>query len=142
MSVHSALLAITSFIGSLVGFYVCYRTLITLEQVAETARMRICMMNTMALAFIFAMFVELATGSKSLAVLVPFISVCVPMVWGMKEFGILEIGEIGITSLMSISMSVMLLGMVNNRVVWLIQMCLLLVEMLLFFAVTNVFPRE
>lgn len=38
--------------------------------------MRICMINSMAPAFIFAMFVEVTTGEKSLTIVIPVAAVC------------------------------------------------------------------
>jgi hypothetical protein len=93
------------------------------------------MINNMSLSFIFAMFVELTTNSKSLAVLLPIISSCMPFVWKEGSFKVLDVAEIIITSLMSVTMSVMLIGMINNEVILLIQLVLLIVEILLYLSI-------
>jgi hypothetical protein len=132
------MLLVISFIGSVIGFYVCYRTLIKLKNINdENIRMRICMINSMSLAFIFAMLVELATGSKSLAVILPMISVCTPVLWTIRQLNVVDIMEVSIASLMSVSMSVMLIGMIDNQVILVIQSCLLSIEALLYIAVTR-----
>jgi hypothetical protein len=129
------LLLITSFVGSILGFLVCYQTLVNLHQVSRPIRMRVCMLNSMSLAFIFAMFIELPTGSKSLAVIVPVATVCLPIIFMMKPLSVLDIVESGIANLMSVSMSVMLIGMVTPDVIWVIQCILVLTELLLYLAV-------
>ncbi|GMA60638.1 hypothetical protein NZD89_13530 [Alicyclobacillus fastidiosus] len=95
------------------------------------------MLNSMSLAFVFSMFVELATGSKMIAVILPLLSVCVPLILSMKPLNVLDVIESGIASLMSISMSVMLIGMIENKVIWLIQCLLLAIEFLLYLSVTR-----
>jgi hypothetical protein len=129
------LLLITSFIGSILGFLVCYQTLVKMHHLSSSIRMRVCMLNSMSLAFIFAMFIELTTGSKSLAVIVPVVTVCLPMIFMMKPFSVLDIVESGIANLMSVSMSVMLVGMVTPDVIWVIQCIFVLTELLLYLAV-------
>lgn len=131
------MLLLTSFIGSLVGFYICYQTFIKLKKINETISMRICMINNMSLSFIFAMFIELTTDSKSLAVILPTITSCIPFVWKESSFKVLDIAEIIITSLMSVAMSVMLIGMTDNKVIWLIQLFLLIIEILLYLSITK-----
>ncbi|MFB5191165.1 hypothetical protein [Alicyclobacillus fastidiosus] len=126
----------TSLLGSLLGFIVCYRTIVRLHHVSQSFRMRVCMLNSMSLAFVFSMFVELATGSKVIAVILPLISVCVPLILSMKPLNVLDIIESGIASLMSISMSVMLIGMMDNQVIWVIQCLLLAIEVLLYLSVS------
>jgi hypothetical protein len=128
-------LLITSFLGSIIGFLVCYRTIAKLHHVADPIRMRVCMLNSMALAFIFAMLIELTTGSKPLAVILPLLTVCIPLLFLMKPLNVLDVVESVIASLMSTSMSVMLIGMVDTPVVWLIQCCLLGIEIVLYVAV-------
>jgi hypothetical protein len=134
-------LLVTSLIGSLIGFYVCYTTLLPLNSVEKVEDMKICMLNSMTLAFLFAMLVELTTGSKSLAVLIPFASIAGLMASTMRPFSILNLVELGISTLMSVSMSVMLLGMIDNQVVWVIQICLVAMEVLLYTSIRMRKPR-
>jgi hypothetical protein len=131
------MLLLTSFVGSVLGFIVCYRTIISSHHLTDAVRMRICMLNSMSLAFLFAMVVELTTGSKPMALVLPLVTVCVPLVVLMKPLNVLDIVESVIASLMSTSMSVMLIGMVDNQVIWLIQFCLLAVEILLYLSVVR-----
>lgn len=93
------------------------------------------MINSMALAFIFAMLLELTTASKSLAVIVPVLTVCLPIVFMMKAFDIVDVVESCTATLMSVSMSVMLIGMVDSAVIWVIQSVLVLVELTLYLTV-------
>lgn len=95
------------------------------------------MLNSMSLAFIFAMLIELTTGSKSLAIIVPVITVCLPMVLMMKPPSILDITESCIATLMSVSMSVMLIGMIDSAVVWVIQCVLFFIEVMLYLTVVR-----
>lgn len=129
-----ALLLITSFVGSIIGFYVCYQTVVKMHYVSNLIRMRVCMLNSMSLAFIFAMLIELTTGSKSLAVVIPVVTVCLPIVFMMKPFNVLDMVEACIANLMSVSMSVMLVGMVDHSVIWAIQCILVLIEIMLYLA--------
>jgi hypothetical protein len=129
------LLLVTSLIGSLIGFLVCYGTIVQSHHVATSIRTRVCMVNSMALAFIFAMLIELTTGSKSLAIIVPLITVCLPIVLMVKPFSVLDAIESCMATLMSVSMSVMLIDMVNPTVIWLIQCILVLIEALLYLSI-------
>jgi hypothetical protein len=72
-----------------------------------------------------------------LAVIVPVATVCLPMIFMMKPFSVLDIVESGIANLMSVSMSVMLVGMVDSDVIWLIQCFLVLTEIVLYLAVVR-----
>lgn len=126
---------LTSLIGSLIGFYVCYTTLLPLDSKERVEDMRVCMLNSMTLAFLFALLVELTTGSKSLAVIIPFASIAGLMASTMRPFSILNLVELGMSTLMSVSMGVMLLGMIDNQVVWIIQVCLVAMEVLLFTSI-------
>lgn len=99
--------------------------------------MRICMLNSMSLAFIFAMLIELATGSKSLAIIIPVATVCLPMVLMMKPCSVLDITESCIATLMSASMSVMLIGMIDATVIWVIQCVLVGIEVMLYLSVVR-----
>lgn len=129
------MLLITSFLGSVIGFFVCYQTVAKMQHMNNPIRMRVCMLNSMSLAFIFAMLIELTTGSKSLAVIIPVVTVCLPMVLMMKPFNVLDMVESCIANLMSVSMSVMLIGMVDHSVIWVIQCVLVLVEIMLYMVV-------
>ncbi|KPV42326.1 hypothetical protein [Alicyclobacillus ferrooxydans] len=93
------------------------------------------MLNNMSLTFIFAMLVELTTDSKSASIILPMVTVCLPLLWTARTFQYIEIVELLITSIMSVSMSVMLIGMLTNQVVWLIQISLVFVEVLLFLSI-------
>jgi len=95
------------------------------------------MLNSMSLAFIFAMLIELTTGNKSLAVIIPVVTVCLPMVLMMKPPSILDITESCIATLMSVSMSVMLIGMIDSSVIWVIQFVLVLIEVMLYLTVVR-----
>jgi len=86
----------------------------------------------MSLAFIFAMLIELTTGSKSLVIIIPVVTVYLPMVLMMKPLSVLDITESCIATLMSVSMSVMLIGMIDSTVVWVIQCVLVLIEVMLY----------
>jgi hypothetical protein len=87
----------------------------------------------MSLALVFAMFVELTTGSKTLAIIVPMLVVCVPIVLMMKPLTMPDLVDSIIANLMSVSMSVMLIGMVSREVVSVIQSFLVVIELLLLF---------
>lgn len=104
--------------------------------------MRLCMVNSMSLAFVFAMLVELTTGNKSLGILIPIVLVCLPIVLMMKPFSMLDLVESGIANLMSVSMSVMLIGMVSNHIVWVIQCVLVVTELLLLFTLIQEVHRR
>jgi len=95
------------------------------------------MLNSMSLAFIFAMLIELTTGNKSLAVIIPVVTVCLPMVLMMKAPSMLDITESCIATLMSVSMSVMLIGMIDSTVIWVIQFVLVLIEVMLYLTVVR-----
>lgn len=67
------------------------------------------------------------------SLLIPIVLVCLPIVLMMKPFSMLDLVESGIANLMSVSMSVMLIGMVSSQVVWVIQCALVVTELLLLF---------
>jgi hypothetical protein len=125
------LLLATSAIGSLIGFYVCFQ-LVSQSRLLVNP-MRSCMQSSMSLALVFAMFVELTTGSKTLAIIVPMLVVCVPIVLMMKPLTMPDLVDSIIANLMSVSMSVMLIGMVSQEVVLVIQSFLIVIELLLLF---------
>ena len=78
------------------------------------------------------MLIELTTGSKSLVIIIPVVTVYLPMVLMMKPLSVLDITESCIATLMSVSMSVMLIGMIDSTVVWVIQCVLVLIEVMLY----------
>lgn len=129
------MLLLTSFIGSVIGFLVCYKTIASMSHLKSTVQMRICMINSMSLAFIFAMLIELTTDSKSFAIIVPVVTVCLPMVFMMKTFTVLDVIESCTVTLMSTSMSIMLIGMVDPGVIWVIQVFLVAIEGMLYAAI-------
>ena len=133
------MLLVTSFFGSVIGFYVCYIVVAHAHSFNHAYKMRVCMVNSMSLAFIFAMLVELTTGSKSLAVVVPVLTVCIPVVVMMGPPRILDIAEVCIGTLMSVGMSVMLIGMTDTIVIWLMQCILVLIEVMLCLTVVGRF---
>lgn len=104
-------------------------------RLAHPTVMRISMINCMALAFVFAMFVELTTESKDLSVIVTLLGVCTPTIWILRPRTLLDAVEVAIGSLMSVAMSVMLLGMITSSVVWLILCAFIVVELLLYLGV-------
>lgn len=126
----------TSLVGSLIGFVVCYQLFVKLQLVENRFNMRICMLNSMSLAFIFAMLIELTTGSKGLAVLIPIVSICLPIL-GFTKFNLVDTVEASIATLMSVSMSIMLIGMTDPIVILIIQGVLVLVEASLGFIVLS-----
>ncbi|QSO48709.1 hypothetical protein [Alicyclobacillus mengziensis] len=134
------MLLATSFLGSSIGIYVCFR--MVTERHLLSNPMRLCMVNSMSLAFVFAMLVELTTGNKSLGILIPIVLVCLPIVLMMKPFSMLDLVESGIANLMSVSMSVMLIGMVSNHIVWVIQCVLVVTELLLLFTLIQEVHRR
>ncbi|QSO48852.1 hypothetical protein [Alicyclobacillus mengziensis] len=134
------MLLATSLLGSSIGIYVCFQMVTKRHHLANP--MRSCMLNSMSLALIFAMLVELTTGSKSLGIIVPMVLVCVPVVLMMQPFSLLDLVESGIANLMSVSMSVMLIGMVSNQVVWVIQCALVVIELLLLFTLIEEVHRR
>ncbi|KYP79933.1 hypothetical protein [Ferroacidibacillus organovorans] len=131
------MLLVTSFFGSIIGFFACYKIVAKMHHVNKSLQMRICMLNSMSLAFIFAMLIELTTGSKSLAIIIPVATVCLPMVLMMKPFSVLDMTESCIATLMSVSMSVMLIGMIDSTVIWVIQCVLVAIEVMLYLTVVR-----
>lgn len=131
------MLLVTSFVGSILGFLVCHRTIMKMNHSHNAKDMRVCMLNSMSLAFIFAMFIELTTSSKTWAIIIPIATICLPMVIMMKTFTILDLVESGIAMLMSASMSIMLIGMVSPIVIWVIQCILLFIEIMLYSIVVR-----
>lgn len=131
------MLIATSFIGSLIGFLAYYQMFARVAHAPRHITMRASMINCMALAFIFAMLIDLTTGSKLLSVILPIVTICAPAIWMLKLQSLLDVVELLIGSLMSVSMSVMLIGMTDPLVVWLIQLALVLVEALLFVSLTR-----
>lgn len=136
--VHYSLLLLVSAVSTGLGFIVCYLTFDHLDRTRAALRMRICMVNGMALAFVFAMFIELTTSSKVLAVLLPIISVCIPVMWAPKFATLVELAELAAASLMSVAMSVMLIGMVQESVIIALQVCLFVIELALYVAARRV----
>ena len=126
----------TSLIGSLIGFVVCYQLFVKFQLVENRFNMRICMMNSMSLAFIFAMLIELTTGSKGLAVIIPIVSICLPIL-GFTKFNLVDTVEACIATVMSVSMSIMLIGMTDPIVIFIIQGILVLIEASLSFIVLS-----
>ena len=134
------MLIITSLLGSIIGFYVCFQMLTHAHRFKNP--IRICMVNSMSLAFVFSMLVELTTGSKSLGIIVPMIFVCLPVVAMMRPFQVLDFVESAIANLMSVSMSVMLINMVAEQVIWVVQCTLVMIETLLLFALLQEMSRS
>lgn len=130
------LLLLVSFIGSIIGFFVCYQIFVKLQITKNRLAMRICMINSMSLAFIFAMFIELSTGSKGLSVIIPVVSICLPIFW-LTRFNIIDTIEACTATLMSVSMSAMLIGMADAYVVLTIQSILVSIEVILGFTVSS-----
>ena len=131
------MLVITSLIGSILGFMVCYRAVATINHGNHVRGMRICMLNSMSLAFVFAMFVELTTGSSTLSIIIALATVCLPVLLMMKTVSALDVVESVISNLMSASMSVMLIGMVNPLVSWIVACILVVIEVMLLLALRN-----
>ncbi len=130
------MLLLVSFIGSIIGFFVCYQIFVKLQITKNRLAMRICMINSMSLAFIFAMFIELSTGSKGLSVIIPVVSICLPIFW-LTRFNIIDTIEACTATLMSVSMSAMLIGMADAYVVLTIQSILVSIEVILGFTVSS-----
>lgn len=135
------LLIVTSFLGSMIGFIVCFRILSKSQEINNSTRMRFCMASSMTLAFIFTMFVELTTGDKLLAIVVPVISVSIPVIITMKSLDLLYIVESCATTIMSVSMSMMLISMAEPAVIAFIQATLVLLEILLYISLSKRIQR-
>lgn len=135
---HYSLLLAASALSTVLGLIVCYLTFDHLDRTRAAMRMRICMVNGMALGFVFAMFIELTSGSKVLAVWLPIVSVCIPVMWAPKFATLVEIAELATATLMSVAMSVMLIGMMGEAVILVIQVCLFVIELALYIAAVRV----
>ncbi len=135
------LLLITSLVGSIIGFLVFPQAVMKTKHQNHAVRMRICMLNSMSLAFIFAMLVEFTTDSKILAIIIPVAAVGFTLVTLLKSLTMLDLIESGIATLMSTTMSAMLVGMISPIVIWVIQCVLVLIELMLFIAAKMPIPR-
>lgn len=70
------------------------------------------------------------------------IFVCLPVVAMMRPFQVLDFVESAIANLMSVSMSVMLINMVAEQVIWVVQCTLVMIETLLLFALLQEMSRS
>lgn len=92
------MLLLTSLAASIVGFFVYFQVMQYRGRLAHPTVMRISMINCMALAFVFAMFVELTTESKDLSVIVTLLGVCTPTIWILRPRTLLDAVEVAIGS--------------------------------------------
>lgn len=95
------------------------------------------MASSMTLAFIFTMFVELTTDDKLLAIIVPVISVSIPVIITMKSLDLLNIVESCAATIMSVSMSMMLTTMAGSAAIAFILVILVLLEILLYISLSK-----
>lgn len=70
------------------------------------------------------------------------IFVCLPVVAMMRPFQVLDFVESAIANLMSVSMSVMLINMVAEQVIWVVQCTLVMIETLLLSALLQEMSRS
>lgn len=130
------MLLITSLLGSLVGFFVCHRLInAKVQRIPTHIQMRLCMGNSMALAFIFAMLIEIATGSKFLGATVSLVAISISIYLTYGPNKALDIIESVLSAIMGVAMGVMLLGMMSATTVWVLQLGILGVEILFLLVI-------
>ncbi len=128
------MLFITSLVGSLIGFSVCYRLMSKrAERIPHSIRMKMCMGNSMALSFLFTMFVETTTGSKWVSVLISLIVIGITLYFIFGPRHSLDMMEAILSVIMGTAMGVMLLGMMSLGAIWILQLGTLGVEMFLWW---------
>lgn len=125
---------VLSIIGTLLGFTVYFKILRNFSDLTQAQPMRFWLMNSSSLAFIFSMFVELTLGSKVFGVVVPMLVLALSSLWLVRPVSQLFLIEVVAASIMSVSMSIMFIGMIAAEVVWVIEICLISVEFLLLMA--------
>lgn len=134
------MLFITSFVGSLVGFSICYYLMSNkAKHLPHPIRMRMCMGNSMALSFLFAMFVETVTGNKWVSVLVSLMAVSLTLYFSIEPGHSLEMIEALLWVIMGVAMGVMLMGMVSVGAIWILQLGTIAIEVFLWFIVKGKF---
>ena len=120
--------------GSLNGFLVCYGLMSKrAERIPHSIRMKMCMGNSMALSFLFTMFVETTTNNKWLSVLVSLIVISITLYFIFGPRHSLDMMEAILSVIMGTAMGVMLLGMMNVGAIWILQLGTLGVEMFLWW---------
>lgn len=129
-----------SLLGTMLGVFVTYASISELSSLTHSRIMRISMLNTMSLTFIFSILVIATTGSQLLAMILPVFIVVSSMVRFSQNFSKLDVVEWLLTSIMSASMGVMLIGMFSRAAVWAIESFLVLSEILLLASIVK--PRR
>lgn len=118
---------IISAIGSIIGFLITYRLLQSLERRSRFWKHNY-MIHAMALGYIFPMMVDIAIKNYILAYLLPMTIICAPIFLGIKNLKLHEKLEISISTLMSVTMSVMMIGMTQGLALITILFMLILID--------------
>ncbi len=103
------------------------------ERIPHSIRMKMCMGNSMALSFLFTMFVETTTGSKWVSVLISLIVIGITLYFLFGPRHSLDMMEAILSVIMGTAMGVMLLGMMSLGAIWILQLGTLGVEMFLWW---------
>jgi hypothetical protein len=93
--------------------------------------MNLLQLNNMSFPYIFSMLIELITNSKELAIILPILVVLIAMITRTRTLQRLVLLESILFALMSVSMSIMLIGMVRPDVIMVIQLVLNIIQLVL-----------
>ncbi|QQE78460.1 hypothetical protein [Alicyclobacillus sp. SO9] len=131
-----------SLLGTMLGVFVTYASISEVSSLNHSRIMRISMLNTMSLTFIFSILVITTTGSQLLAMILPVFIMTNSMVRFSQKFSKLDVVEGLLTSIMSASMGVMLIGMFSRAAVWALESFLVLSEILLLASIARPKRRQ
>ena len=123
---------IMSLIGSILGLLVFHLQIFRMKNKPRPMPgLNLLHLNNMSFPYIFAMLIELITGSKQLAIIIPILVVMIAMITQSRPLQWLVLLESILFALMSVSMSIMLIGMVNPDVIMVIQIMLDMIQLVL-----------